>query len=249
MADELNKEALEEEEVESQTLVEAEEELEEEFEEEEPEEEEKAEEEPEGEFEEEEVKKPAHAKKESVPLSKYISERKRRQEAERVLTGQQIERDRMKLVQQLIDRGWPEDEAQVQAQEKINQWLEIERLKDKQLDYDIRELATADEFYSDAASYKDAIKEKMRAYNVDAKEAYMLIRGRSRMRELQLQNEQRMAAKRSKIKTKKVENAKPLPVSAPYKLDDYDKKALAELQKAQPEAGWNAEKYFKTMKT
>lgn len=242
MSDEFTKDEALEEEAEDQELKVEPEELEEEpaddYEDEPGEE-------PEDEPEEDRPK----SKSESVPLPKYMSERKRRQELEKVLADQQAERDRINLVQQLIERGWPEYEAQVQAQEKISQRQEIERLKDKQLDFDIRELAASDEFYSDAASYKDDIKEKMRLYNVDVREAYMLIRGRSRMRELQVQNEQRAAAKRTKTKTKKVENAKSMPVSTPYKLDDYDKKALAELQKAQPEAGWSVEKYFKMMKT
>lgn len=198
---------------------------------------------------EEEAKSKPEPKQDSVPLAKYLAEKKKRQEYEKVLAQQAAEKEKMQLVQQLIERGWPEYEAAIQAEEKIKQKQESEQLKSKLLDLDIKELAGSDPFYADAYSFKDDIKAKMRELGVSAEEAYMLLRGRVRTREIQLENEQRAAARRKETAPKRIDTAPPTPPKSPYKLDDDDKKALAKLQEVQPDAGWTVEKYWKLMKT
>lgn len=193
--------------------------------------------------------KPA-PRSEQVPLSKYMQEKKRRQELEKLFNQQAADREKDKLVSELIDRGWPAAEAELQASEKVRQRQEAEEVKLKLLDFEIKDLAKSDPFYSDAEAFKDEIKDKMRDLKCDAETAYMLLRGKARTREVQLQREQREQVKRkSPAATKKVASAMPEPPKSPYKLDDADKKALAELQKAQPDAKWTAEKYHKLMKT
>lgn len=186
----------------------------------------------------------------TVPLSKYLGEKKRRQELEKVFAQQTAEREKLALKDDLIKRGWPEYEAELQAADKVRQKQESDEVKSKLIDFEIKDLSKSDPFFADAETFKDEIKGKMREMDVDAETAYMLIRGRTRTREYQLQQEQRELVKRkSPSATKKVANAAPEPPKSPYKLDDHDKKALAELQRVQPDSGWTPEKYYKMMKT
>src|SRR5208337_5553970 len=98
-----------------------------------------------------------------------------------------------------------------------------------------------------AESFAEEIKEKMAEWKCNAETAYMAIRGRSRTVEFQREQQQREIAKKQSP-AKKIENAAPTPVKAKYQLDETDKKALAGLLKAQPEANWTVEKFWKLMK-
>src|SRR5690606_22965790 len=147
-------------------------------------------------------------------------------------------------VERYVQRGYPEPEARNLAEEKVRQEQELSSVRDMKYDMEIRDL-TKDTFFADADTFKSELKEKMKSLNIGAEEAYMMVRGRARAQEIKLETEQRAAVKK---KTKKPAGAKPSPVTSPYKLDEHDKKALAELQKAQPETGWTVEKYHKLMK-
>lgn len=216
--------------------------------EQEEEQEEASEETEETEEEQEEVdKKPA--KNDSVPLSKYLTEKKRRQEVEKLFAQQASEREKLQLREDFVRRGYPDEEADYLAGEKVKQKQRDEQVQSKLVDMEIKDLARGDSFYADAESFKDEIKEKMREKGVDAEEAYMLIRGKARVREVKLEEEQRNLAQRRKTTTKKVENAPSSAAKNPYPLDDADKKALAGLQKMSPDAQWNVEKYYKLMKS
>jgi len=191
---------------------------------------------------------PTPPKSDHVPLNKYMAEKKRRQELEKAFAQQAVEREKLTLKQELINRGWPEYEAELQATDKVRQKQESDEVKSKLLDFEVKDLSKSDPFFADAESYKDEIKDKMREFRCSAEDAYELLRGKTRRREFQLEQEQRAAAKRRQTTTKKVENAAPSATKSPYKLDDHDKKALAGLQKAQPDSGWTAEKYWKALK-
>ena len=184
-------------------------------------------------------------KDDTVPLAKYMSEKKKRQEMERIFAQQRAEQEKAQMVQELVNVGYPEHEAIRQAEEKVRLQQDLRQVKEKQLEYEIRDLATSDTFYADAVSFKSELKEIMASKNVDAEEAYMLLRGKSRIREIALQNEQRNLA--SKKPGKKVESASPAPSKNPYPLTNDDKKALAGLQKAQPDTGWTAKKFYELM--
>ena len=188
-------------------------------------------------------------KRDYVPLAKYMAEKKRRQELERFFAQQQLEREKWEYENELIARGWPKEEAQRQTEQEFRWRMELGMLRNKQLDYEIRDLArSGDPFFADADSFKDELKQIMNEKRVGAEEAYMLLRGKQRLREMQLAEEQKRLAKRKEAGMKKVDTAAPGKMQTKYKLDEADRKALAELQKAQPEAGWTIEKYWKLMK-
>ena len=188
-------------------------------------------------------------KSDSVPLSKYMQEKKRRQELEKQLAADRAEREKLRLKEEFVQRGWPEQEAEYQAAEKVRQQENERKLQDKLTDIEIKDLAKSDSFYADAETFKDDLKEKMRELNCDAETAYMLIRGKARTKEMQIEREATAQARRKSASAKKTESAAPSSPKNPYPLDDHDKKALAELQKVQPDAGWTVEKYHKLMKT
>lgn len=196
-------------------------------------------------LEEEPAKEPS---KDTIPLAKYMEERKRRQQLERMLADQEAEREKLKAVQEYIERGYPEYEAQNLAQRDIEQKREIEELRNWRLEESIKELSRSDPFFSDAEAFKDEIKTKMKELKCDAATAYMTIRGPARMKEYQTEQEQRNLVKRRTVEGKKVTNATPTPIKSEFELDEYDKKALAGLQKLMPDAGWTAKKYFELMK-
>ncbi|MFA4834908.1 MAG: hypothetical protein WC749_02385 [Dehalococcoidia bacterium] len=205
-------------------------------------------EEPVGELETEEPPKPKK-KSDSVPLAKYMEVKNRLKDYEKAQIQQQAERDKMSIKQDLIARGWPEMEAEIQSNNQIRQYIEMEEIKSKLVDGEIKELAQSDGFFADAMTFKADIREKMRQWNCDAETAYMAIRGKARTREYQLEQEQRVAAKRRPAQTKKVETAAASAPKTQYKLDEADRKALEGLQKAMPDAGWTIAKYHKMMKT
>lgn len=192
---------------------------------------------------------PEKPKSDHVPLNKYMAEKKRRQELEKLFAQQEAEREKIRIAQEYMSQGYPEQTALYHANQIVSQRQEANEVKAKLLDFEVRDLAKSDPFFADAETYKDEIKGKMRELKCSAEEAYMLLRGRSRTREYQLEQEQRAVAKRRKATTKKVENASPDAPKNPYPLDEHDEKALAELQKAMPDAGWTREKYYKMMKT
>jgi hypothetical protein len=185
----------------------------------------------------------------SVPGAKYMAEKKKRQELEKILANQKAEQDKLRIVQEYISQGYPEPTAIYHAEERVRQSRENDEVKSRLLDLDIRDLTKSDSFFADAMSYKDEIKEKIRQYGIGAEEAYMMIRGPVRTREIMTQQEQLNANKRRQVEHKKVTNSTPAAPQNPYKLDEVDKRALAGLQKAQPEVSWTAEKYYKLMKS
>jgi len=210
---------------------------------EEPEEPEEPEEEPEEPEEEPDSEpEPAH---DSVPLAKYMEEKKRRQEAEKVLAQKETEKQRYALKQSLMERGWPEPEAEIQAREQAERDALLKNLQRKTYEMDVRNLAQSNEFFADAEAFKSEILEQMERLDIGAKEAYMMLRGDVRTREMLTKQQQRAATKKP---AKKVENASPTPVKSQYPLTAEERKVLAELQRAQPGAGWTAEKYTKLMK-
>lgn len=188
-------------------------------------------------------------KSDHVPLSKYMEEKRRRQDLEKVLSQQEAEREKYRLTGEYMERGYPEAEAQHLAQKDVSQKQELSELKERQWNYDIKDLAKSDVFFADAEAYKDEIKGKMRDLKIGAEEAYMLLRGRARTLEMKTEIEQSNLAKRQKAEGKKTVNAAPSAPKNPYALDETDQKALARLRRADPEGKWTAEKYHKLMKT
>jgi len=198
-----------------------------------------------------EKKEPAEKapKSDHVPLSKYMEEKKRRQEAEKIISQQEAEREKYRLTGEYIERGYPETEAQHLASKDVSQKQKIDALEERQFDYDIKDLAKGDTFFADAETYKAEIKGKMRDLKIGPEDAYMLLRGRARTLEMKTEIEQSNLAKRQKAEGKKTVNAAPSAPKNPYALDADDQKALVRLRRADPEGKWTAEKYHKLMKT
>ena len=189
-------------------------------------------------------------KEDHVPLSKFMAEKKRRKELESLLADQKDERERLQYKQKLIDNGYPEDDAERQASEESSRRRKMEQLEARQMDIDIRDLARGgDEFFADAETFKDDIKDLMRKKGYDAEEAYISLRGKTRRQELKVKQEQRALAARAKSPIKKVETAASIPQKAASKLSPAEMDTLKELQKAMPDANWTVEKYIQRMKT
>lgn len=188
-------------------------------------------------------------KEENVPLRVLIEERKKRQAIERELRKYQEAKTKdeikSKLSQRYSDPEFVEEQAELQYNMRILQ----EKVMSKEADTTIKELAQTDDFYSDAVQYKDEIKSIMFEKHIDAEDAYMLLRGKARARELKEDMEQKAIIKRRGAEPKaSPSNSTPSSPKNPYPLDDNDKKALQMLQQVQPEKKWTVEKYFKLMK-
>lgn len=185
----------------------------------------------------------------TVPLAKFLEVQRKAKEYERKLAAEAAERERIREEQALIQRGWPEAEAKIQAQEKLELRREIEQARRDRMEGQVERLARSEEFYADADTFKDELLDIMREKNVDAKQAYLLFRGDIRLKEFQTKTEQRNLVQRKEATTKKVATASAAPPESSYKdMDNDDKKALAMLQQLQPDAGWTPEKYKKLRK-
>lgn len=202
---------------------------------------------------EEEVAEEQEVPVDAVPLAKYMSEKKKRQELERMLHEKLATEENNKrtytLAQDYIQRGYPDTEAYRLAYDTVTKEAEQrkaqEKYETKLFDIELKELAKTDAFFSDAVTYRDEIKDKMRKFDCSVQDAYMLVRGPSRQREWITQQEQRAKVKPAQ---KKVETSSAQPMKSKYPLDADDRRALAELQKMQPEAAWTAEKFYKMTK-
>ena len=190
--------------------------------------------------------------KETVPLAALMEtkrllqqEKQKRLEIERERTLERGERAKADIAKKLVDMGFSEEAAKGEADTRYRQEQRIDQLADRQLDYDIRDLAKGDSFYADAATYGDEIRGKMKEYGVSAEQAYLLVRGPARLKETQTETEQRILHKRGETEEKKVETSSATPVTSAHKLTETDRMALKGLQEHQPDAKWTVEKYWK----
>lgn len=185
----------------------------------------------------------------TVPLAKYLDTQRKLKEYERKMAADAEERERLRVREDLIKRGYPEAEAEIQAREKIEIKRELELARRERMEGQIERLARSEEFYADVNTFRDELLDVMREKSVDAKQAYLLLRGDIRLKELRTKDEQRSLMQRREAVAKKTATATATPVTSDYAgMDNDDKKALAMLQKVQPDAGWTPEKYKKMMK-
>ena len=193
---------------------------------------------------------------EVVPLAKFMQEKKRRQELERTFAQQKSDQELQQYKYDLVGKGWREDAAEMLARQEMRLRDQETRIETAHMKTEIERLAVKkDVFFSDAEAFEDELLEKMRSLKVSAEEAYMMLRGKTRMHELQQQAEQRTAAKRKKTgqpkAQKEVETATPRSIEPKYKLSQVDKDAAAGLRKMQKERGqpvtWTDEAYYKMM--
>ena len=189
---------------------------------------------------------PEEKRHDQVPLAKYLDEQRRRKELERQIQADRLEREKLTLKQQYIERGWPEQEAALQAQEKIEAKREFEENRRFRMEYEVKDLARADEFYADAETFKDDIISTMREKSVGAEEAYMMLRGKVRIKELQTKQEQRSLVRRREVTQKKVASASAAPVASEWKgLDQDDRKGIAKWNEMFPSDPMTPERWKK----
>jgi hypothetical protein len=166
-----------------------------------------------------------------------------------------------KVKTEYLDAGYDEKSAEMLSKHlaeirEVAMTKKQPSLEDQILD-EINDLAETDEFYSDALKYQDNIVLKIREFknkgaDLSVEDAYILVRNaRVRHREVTANKKQREILRNKQTgKTGKtnVPTGKGTPLKQTYKLDDNDKKALTELQKAQPDKNWTSKKYYEIMK-
>lgn len=195
-----------------------------------------------------------------VPLAVLLKEKAKRKELEKrvkelELQDEQKEVDTQitKIQARLVNQGYSEEEAREEAEEVYYTRQMARQSKkeseEKSFRLQLKELATTDNFYKDCELYADEIKAKIKKIpDIDVEEAYMLVRGGLGRKEFKEDLEQRQAIARRNVATRSGFASNGGSMNSKYQLDDNDKKALAQLQKVQPESGWNAEKYYKFVK-
>ena len=182
-----------------------------------------------------------------VPLSRFLEEKQKRKDLEKRLRSYEDNEVKNKYKEKWVNKGFEDDYAEAQADIEYKIHLQDAKLKDMELDAEISTLSKEDEYFSDATSYKSEIKAKMKEKGLTAEEAYLILRKKSRNREVQIDMEQKeLAGKRGNGSVNTNPTSSPSNPRNPYPLDDADKKALLGLQRMMPSAGWNAEKYYKS---
>ena len=191
--------------------------------------------------------------KETVPLAtlmetkRLLAEEKRRRETlERERSMEHAARAKADIARKLQDDlGYTEDAAKAEAEDRYQSKQRLDKVEQRLLESDIRELSKSNDVYADAMTYKDDIRAKMQELSIDAEQAYLLVRGSSRMKEVATAAEQRALAKRGESEGKRVESSSATSVKTPYKLSAKEQEALQALKDYQPEANWTPEKYHK----
>jgi hypothetical protein len=210
---------------------------------------------------EEEVPEEPPAKKPAtVPEATFLAEKKKRKELERKLReideskldGQILARKDAKK-QELIGKGFDETVAEEMANMLVEALAEVhsDRKRKSQDDIFLDELndLASEEYYSDIKGFAPEIKAKMdKVKGLTIEEAYLLVRGPSRNREVKTAVEQKQALERRKASDKATPNSQPQGKEKQYKLTPAELKTVADLQKMQPEANWTKEKYYKLTK-
>ncbi len=179
----------------------------------------------------------------TVPLAKYLDVERQLKEFKRQARADAFEREKISLEREYVERGYSEPEAQRLAKREIEDKIEHEETRQRLMEFDVRDLARSGEFYSDAETFKEQIIDVMREKKLSAKEAYLLIRGETRVSELQTKKEQRDLL-RKREEPKKPQNSSPAPMDSDYKdLTNDDRVVLKMLQTSFPDDGWTASKF------
>jgi hypothetical protein len=177
-------------------------------------------------------------KSEAVPLSKYMKERKDRQEAERKLAEYKTAKERTEQENKYVQDGVSPETAKIIAAQDER----LAKFEDAQITNQIKELAKSD-FYSDAESHTDELKEAIKNYKVSAEQAYMMTQWSPLKQKEWAEKQVQLAL--YKDGEKEIEPG-PAGTTKPktYPLwDKHDDAAYSELRKAMP--GLTKEEYYK----
>jgi hypothetical protein len=210
----------------------------------------------------EEHKEPDNDK---VPLSVHLQTKKELKELKKRLRESE-ERDidndlkntREQIIRKYTEKGYDEELANMLADDIVGIKSEVKKSKlnnidDSTLDEELADLSK-DKFFEDAPTFKKDIQARVSEYKkkgieLSVEDAYISLRGKNRLKEIQTDIEQKASLKRREGEEKQVPSSTSAAPKNPYPLDDADKKALEGLQKAQPNGGWTPEKYYKLMKS
>jgi hypothetical protein len=205
----------------------------------------------------------------TVPLKTYLATKGEMKSLKKRLADleqKQYTQDNLdyksKTRQRYIDAGYEEGLADLIAEDIANiRDASASRRQSEEMDSideEINDLSHTDNYYRDAIEYADSIKSKIsdfkkKGVEISIEEAYALVANHKRKnKELYENNRQKeiLDNKNSGIAGgANVPTASGGKVTPNYKLDSDDKKALAQLQEMQPEAGWTPEKYYKMIKS
>jgi len=196
-------------------------------------------------------------KKDSIK-DDLLKERKKRQELERQVKEfeskyleESFRSTKAELKQEYIDDGLSEEVAEKRAEREAKRDSQMQKfesmisgLSNPVVD-EIRELAESDEFFNDAPSFKEDIAKKMKEHKgISAEEAYMMVRGKERAREVRQNLEVRTQFERKEIEQKGVPSSGSGKTKELYPLDEEDKKTLQTMQRLKPEDKWTAKRYW-----
>ena len=205
--------------------------------------------------------------KDTVPLATHLETKNALKQAKKKLA--QIEDDKLdeqsknmfnETKQRWLDKGYDDNLANAIAHEITNLGQNIIKQKqtniEKMIDSEIEEISQ-DKFYEDIGQYAKSIKAKIAkaktaGIDLGIKEAYLSLVGvDNKLQEINTHEsikKQQMNTQEGSTKGVNVGTSTSTSTKTAYNLDSNDKKALVELKKMQPEAGWTEKKYYEMMK-
>lgn len=203
--------------------------------------------------------------KDQVPLAKHLDTKNQLKEAKRKLAeledskkSDEVKNKTAEIKKKWIDKGYSEEAAQDMA-DVIGDVLETVQSKDTSnkdmlIKSEIEDLK-ADPFYKDIGVYSDKIKDKMAiasklGSNLSVEEAYLLVVGvKNKLKESKIDSEVKESLKNKTKGSSTGSNVANSGGSAnnAIQLSPEDRKALAGLQKMQPDAKWTTKKYYEMM--
>jgi hypothetical protein len=192
---------------------------------------------------------------------KYKKSRDRLAEFEDNLLDEKAKDFRSAKYEKFVKAGYSEEEAKFFADDALETYVlargEKKSKKDEAISEEIDDLSY-DESYSDIKDYKNEIVLKLKqakqlGMELSVEDAYFMV-SKTSARKKHKENTIKEEIKES---LQRKNNTQGQPVSASgkssrtkllAKLDDFDKKALRNLQKYQPERKWTVEKYIEVVK-
>lgn len=201
---------------------------------------------------------------ETVPLATYLELKKKYKEVRKVNAGYEekamgsdLASFKSTKLAEYMNLGFTEGQAEKLVSDLLDAKKEIQKQKYSQFEQNILEdIEDLQNEFEDIADYSgaivDKIKELKRAGHVlDVADAYMLVKRNSTtrkdLRDRKVNNVQAdiINKKKSLPPSNKTMTGQSSSPKNKYPLDADDKKALAALQKMQPNSKWTAEKYYK----
>ncbi|HAK12829.1 MAG TPA: hypothetical protein DCO78_13460 [Chitinophagaceae bacterium] len=199
----------------------------------------------------------------TVPLRTHLETKKKLREVKSRLEeleakeySEKVRAKRESVRLKWLNKGYDDEVASMMADDIASIYEEIGAEKTARrnsvVDEEIDELSS-DDFYSDIKTYSKQIKDKISQFkkvgeDLSVEDAYfMVVNPRTKLRETNLKEQQKNIINNKKQGTASKSNVPTAASKAaknPYPLDPTDKKALAGLKLAQPEAKWDEKKYY-----